>query len=70
MTTMSIDNHLTQRSQQFIGIGVNKLTFKSINKIHLSNNYNFISDLVCWKQNIHSSYEKPGYLVIDDEKKI
>ena len=34
MTTMPIDNHpLTQISLQFIGIGVNKLTFKSINLI-------------------------------------
>ena len=31
MTTMPIDNHpLTQRRLQFIGIGVNKLTLKSI----------------------------------------
>ena len=34
MTTMPIDNHpLTPRRLQFIGIGVNKLTFKSINII-------------------------------------
>ena len=32
VTTMSIDNHsLTHRRLQFIGICVNKLTFKSIN---------------------------------------
>ena len=31
MSTMPIDNHLlTQRRLQFIGIGVNKLTIKSI----------------------------------------
>ena len=31
MSTMPIDGHpLTQRRLQFIGIGVNKLTFKSI----------------------------------------
>ena len=34
MTTMPIDNHpLTQRRLQLIGIGVNKLTLKSINII-------------------------------------
>ena len=34
MTTMPIEDHpLTQRRLQFIGIGVNKLTLKSINII-------------------------------------
>ena len=43
MTTMPIDNYpLTQRSLQFIGIGVNELTFKSINTIQSSNNYNIV----------------------------
>ena len=51
MTTMSIDNSLTQRSLQFIGIGVNKLTFKSINIIQSSNNYNIVSGFICWNQN-------------------
>ena len=38
---MPIDNHpLTQRRLQLIGIGVNKLTFKRINIIQSSNNYN------------------------------
>ena len=40
MTTMPIDNHLlTQKRLQFMGIGVNKLTLKSINIIQSSNNY-------------------------------
>ena len=35
MTTMPIDDRpLTQRRLQFIGIGVNKLTLKSINIIN------------------------------------
>ena len=56
MTTMPIDNHpLTQRRLQFIGIGANKLTLKSINIIQSSNNYNI---------------ENPGYGVLDDENKI
>ena len=52
---MPIENHpLTQRSLQFIGIGVNKFTLKSIN-IHViqsSNNYNVVSGFICWNQNI------------------
>ena len=53
MTTMPIDNHpLTQRRLQFIGIGVNKLTLKSINIIQQSNNYSIVSSFICWNQNI------------------
>ena len=53
MTTMPIDNHpLTQRRLQFIGISVNKLTFKSINIKQTSNNYNIVSSFICWSQNI------------------
>ena len=53
MTTIPIDNHpLTQRRLQFIGIGVNKLTLKSIDKIQSSNNYNNVSSFICWNQNI------------------
>ena len=53
MTTMSIDNYpLNQRRLQFIGIGVNKLTLKSINIIQSSNNYNIFSSFICWNQNI------------------
>ena len=53
MTTMPIDNQpLAQRRLQFIGIGVNKLTFKSINIIHSSNNCNIVSSFICWNQNI------------------
>ena len=53
MTIMTIDDHpLTQRSLQFIGIGVSKLTFKSINIIQISNNYNIVSSFICWNQNI------------------
>ena len=53
MKTMPIDNHpLTQKSLQFIGIGVNKLTFKSINTIQSSINYNIVSRLLCLNQNI------------------
>ena len=53
MTTMTIDNHpLTQRRLQFIGISVNKLTLKGINIIQLSTNYNIVSSLICWNQNI------------------
>ena len=52
MTTMSIDNHpITQRRLQFIGIGVDKLTFKSIDIIQSSNNYNIVSSFYCWNQN-------------------
>ena len=54
MITMPIDDHpLTQRSLQFIGIGVNKLTLKSINIIQSSNNYNIVSSIICWNQNIN-----------------
>ena len=53
MATKSIDNHpLTQRSLQFIDIAVNKLTFKSINMIQSSINYNIVSGFICWNQNI------------------
>ena len=56
MTTMSIDNRpLTQRSLQLIGICVNKLTFKCINIIQSSNNYNIVRVL--------KSHENHGYLV-------
>ena len=49
MTTMPIDDRpLTQ----FIGIGVNKLTLKSINIIPSSNNYNIVCSFNCWNQNI------------------
>ena len=53
MTTMLIDNHsLTQRSMQFIGIGVKKLPFKSINITHLSINSNIVGNFICWNLNI------------------
>ena len=53
MTIMPIDNHpLTHRRLQFIGIGVNKLTLKSIDIIQLSNNYNIVSSFIFWNQNI------------------
>ena len=53
MTTMPIDNHpLTQRRPQFIDIGVNKLTFKSINIIQPTNNYNIVSSFTCWNSKI------------------
>ena len=53
MATMLIDNHaLTHRRLQSIGIGVNKLTLKSINIIQWSNNYNIVSSFTCWNQNI------------------
>ena len=53
MKTMPIDNHsLTQKSLQFIGIGVNKLTFKGINIIQSSINYNIVSGFFCFNQNI------------------
>ena len=69
MTTMPIDNHpLTQRSLQFIGISVNKLTCKSINMIQSSNNYNIVSGFICWKQNI--AHMKIMDTSLDDEKKI
>ena len=52
MTTMQVDNHpLTQR-RLFIGIGVDKLTLKSIDIIQSSNNYNIVSSFICWNQNI------------------
>ena len=48
---MPIDKRpLTQRRLQFIGIGVNKLTFKSINIIPSSNNYNIVSSFICRSQ--------------------
>ena len=53
MTTMPVNSHpLTQRRLQFIGIGVNKLMLKSIDIIKSSNNYNIVSSLTCWNQNI------------------
>ena len=53
MTTMPIDNNRhTRRSLQFLCIGVNKLTFNSINIIQSSNNYNIVSSFICWNQNI------------------
>ena len=53
MATMPINNHpLTQSRLQFIGISVNKLTFKSINIIQSSNTYNIVSNFICWNQNI------------------
>ena len=53
MKTMLIENHpLTQRRLQFIGIGVNKLSLGSINIIQSSNNYNIVSSLIWWNQNI------------------
>ena len=46
MTAMPIDNYpLTQRRLQVIGIGVNKLTLKSIDTIQSSNNYNILAAL-------------------------
>ena len=52
MTTMPIDNHpITQTRLQFIGIGVSKLTLKSIDIIQWSNNYNIVSSFICWNQN-------------------
>ena len=55
MTTMPMDNHpLAQRSMQFIGISANKLTFKGINIIQPTNNYNIISGSICWnKYKVH-----------------
>ena len=53
MTTMPIVNHqLTQGRLQFKDINVNKLTFKSINIIQSSSNYNIVSRFICWNQNI------------------
>ena len=53
MTTVPIDDHpLTQRRLQFIGIGVKKLTLKSINIIQSSNSYNIASSFICLDQNI------------------
>ena len=58
MKTMPIDNHsLTQRRLQFIGIGVNKLTYITIVK-QLQHSWQFY--LLEQKRN---SYENPGYLV-------
>ena len=53
MTTMPIVNQpLTQRRLQFLGISVNKLSLKSINIIQSSNNYNIVSSFICWNLNI------------------
>ena len=55
MPTMPIDNSLlSQRSLQFIGISVHKVTFKSIklNIIQSSNNYNMVCLFNCWNKNI------------------
>ena len=58
MTTMTIaDLPLTQERLQFIGIGVNKLTLKSIyNIIQSSDTYNIVSSFICWNQNIVHIY--------------
>ena len=54
MTTMPIDNNpLIKSSLQFIGISVNKFTFKIINIIQSSNNYNIVCGFICWNQNLH-----------------
>ena len=46
MTTMPIDDHsLTRIRLQFIGIGVNMLTLKSINIIQSSNNSTLLAAL-------------------------
>ena len=53
MTTMPIDNHpFTQRRLKFIGVGVNKLMLKGIDKIQSSNNYNVVISFICWTKNI------------------
>ena len=53
MTTMPIDNHpLTHRRLKFIEFGVNKLTFKTSYIIQSSDNYNIVSNFICWNQNI------------------
>ena len=57
MTTMPIDNHpFTQRRLQFIGISVNKLTFKSINIIQSSNNCNIVCSFICLSHTINCAY--------------
>ena len=49
MTTMPIDNYpLTQRSLQFIGLSAKKVTFKGVNIIQSSNNYNIVGSFICW----------------------
>ena len=75
MTTKLIDNHpLTQRKLQFISISVNKLTLNSINIMQSSNNFNVLAALSAEtkvrKSKKHISYENPGYLVSDDDRKI
>ena len=53
MAAMPIDNNsLTQIRLQFIGIGVNKLTLKSVDIIQSSMNYNIVSSFICWNQRI------------------
>ena len=53
MTIVPIDNHpRTPRKLQFIGIGVSKLTLKSINIIQSSNNYSIVSSFIYRNQNI------------------
>ena len=70
MTTMLIDNRfLAQRHLQFIGISVNKLTFKSINIIQPSNNYNIASGFICCNQS-KVLMKILDTFVLDDEKKI
>ena len=59
---MPIVNHpLTQRRLQFIGIGVNKLTFKRIDIIQSSNNYN---NNPIKSNGIYFSYQMDQYNVI------
>ena len=53
MAAMPIDNNpLTQKRLQFIGIGVNKLTLKSVDIIQSSIDYNIVSSFICWNQSI------------------
>ena len=53
MTTMPIDNHpLTHRSLQFMGIAVNKLTFKVINIIKSSKSTTLLVALSAGTKNL------------------
>ena len=65
MITMSIDNHpLTQKRLQFIGISVKKLTFKSINILQSSNNYNIVSSFIYWNKNtVHMKIHDTSFKV-------
>ena len=61
MTTIPVDNSFfIQRSLQFIGFRFNKLTFKSINIMQTSNNYN----IACRYNFIKVEYSKPNRFVI------